>query len=613
MTNYPRIILGVSSTQIFKNDSNNMVLYNNNSNVLTIGNNGNVGIGTDNPSEKLEINGNTIISGNLIVNGDTLSVNTSTINVEDSMIKLSKNNISDSLDSGFYSQYVDNGITKYSGLYRDSTDGNYRLFTNLEEEPINNININTTSFSYSNLVLNNSYVNGNLNVSGIAYLNQLNITDTIITTNLQSTNTTELNDLIINGDIGIGITNPSYQLELSSDSAAKPVSSSWTISSDERIKENIEDANLDICYNDIKNIKLRRFKWSDKYIQKYNVKDKTNLGFIAQEIEKINKSAVNTCENKDFGIKDFKTINKDQLMMSLFGTVQKIQYLHENELIKTENVLHESIYEKIDSSENIKIIEMLDDMNFIKFLDKHNNKKELSEEEEKYYYGISDETIKKYFNVLSYGENTYLPTINRKGKIVNNEIEIYNHNLNNNDTILINFDIDNIKINREIKVLNVIDTTHIIIDDTDIKKYKKEINNKKIHLYGKKISNFNILNMKFLYSLCSFSLVSLKEINKKIENNLNLNLNKLNESKLKIELNNTNIQKISNSFNKLVEQIENQNKVINNLIKENNELKQKNTIYEKEIQLNKNNINLLNKQLNNQTIVLKQILEKINK
>jgi len=41
------------------------------------------------------------------------------------------------------------------------------------------------------------------------------------------------------GNVGIGTTSPSYQLQLSSDSAAKPSTSTWTISSDERIKQDI--------------------------------------------------------------------------------------------------------------------------------------------------------------------------------------------------------------------------------------------------------------------------------------------------------------------------------------------------------------------------------------
>ena len=41
------------------------------------------------------------------------------------------------------------------------------------------------------------------------------------------------------GNVGIGVTNPTHQLELSTDSAAKPTTNTWTIFSDIRLKENV--------------------------------------------------------------------------------------------------------------------------------------------------------------------------------------------------------------------------------------------------------------------------------------------------------------------------------------------------------------------------------------
>lgn len=39
------------------------------------------------------------------------------------------------------------------------------------------------------------------------------------------------------GAVGIGLLNPTYQLQLSTDSAAKPGTSTWTVTSDERLKD----------------------------------------------------------------------------------------------------------------------------------------------------------------------------------------------------------------------------------------------------------------------------------------------------------------------------------------------------------------------------------------
>ena len=173
------------------------------------------------------------------------------------------------------------------------------------------------------------------------------------------------------GNIGLGMNNPAYQLELSTDSAAKPTSSTWAISSDRRLKENIEDANLDICYNDVKELPLRRFKWIDSYIQKHNVLDTTNLGFIAQEVEKINKKAVITKIKNQYGLEDYKSINKDQLIMSLFGATKKlmniVEELKENNN-NNNNYDHdiEELNERIDEIEikPLKIETITDTLNF---------------------------------------------------------------------------------------------------------------------------------------------------------------------------------------------------------------------------------------------------------
>jgi len=130
------------------------------------------GINIFNDNNKINISSNTKIDGNLSIEGDlnvfgnAISFDTETIQVEDSMISLANNNSSNIIDSGFYSQYVDNSITKFTGLIRDATDGVYNLFDNLEIEPTNVVDINTTSFEYANLKVNNINAVGNLDISG---------------------------------------------------------------------------------------------------------------------------------------------------------------------------------------------------------------------------------------------------------------------------------------------------------------------------------------------------------------------------------------------------------------------------------------------------------------
>jgi hypothetical protein len=164
------------------------------------------------------------------------------------------------------------------------------------------------------------------------------------------------------GSIGVGTTVPSYQIELSTDSAGKPSTNTWTVVSDERIKEDIELANLDICYAAIKNIPLKRFKWKDEVYSAEQVGDRRKLGWIAQDVEAVFPKAVRIKEFKynqkfeetiipaiedefdDDGnvikegqpqsidkklisedvIEDCRDLNADQLYAAMYGAVQKL-------------------------------------------------------------------------------------------------------------------------------------------------------------------------------------------------------------------------------------------------------------------------------------------------
>jgi hypothetical protein len=86
------------------------------------------------------ITGDVGITGNLFVNGTTSYINVATYQTVDSLIELAANNLSDTIDIGFYGQYVSFG-TKYSGLARKAA-GNYVLFQGVQANPTgNNIGI----------------------------------------------------------------------------------------------------------------------------------------------------------------------------------------------------------------------------------------------------------------------------------------------------------------------------------------------------------------------------------------------------------------------------------------------------------------------------------------
>jgi len=93
--------------------------------------------------------------------------------------------------------------------------------------------------------------------------------------------------------MGLGLTNPSYQLQLSTDSAAKPTSGTWTITSDSRVKRNVQ--NFADGMNIIRNIRPVSYELNGLAGMP---EGDTSIGIIAQEIKDIAPYTVGTFRAK---------------------------------------------------------------------------------------------------------------------------------------------------------------------------------------------------------------------------------------------------------------------------------------------------------------------------
>tara|TARA_B100001175_G_scaffold316481_1_gene330527 strand:+ start:6561 stop:9398 length:2838 start_codon:yes stop_codon:yes gene_type:complete len=120
------------------------------------------GIGVANKALVLDLNKditgirNLNIDGNLIISGATTTIDSTTISIRDGLFKYAKDNVADIIDFGWYGQYVDtNGINRYSGMFRDSTDNKIHLFTNTQIEPTITVDLLGTDYNKADLVCNN--------------------------------------------------------------------------------------------------------------------------------------------------------------------------------------------------------------------------------------------------------------------------------------------------------------------------------------------------------------------------------------------------------------------------------------------------------------------------
>ena len=154
------------------------------------------------------------------------------------------------------------------------------------------------------------------------------------------------------GNVGIGTTNPEYNLDVrgniytSIGGYTGSTLTTWSITSDRRIKENIVKASYEKCLENVKNIELYNFNFKDNYV---NTNDRHQLGFIAQEVQQIypkavevNKMILNTNETID----DILTLNTTQIDYTLYGAVKNLIEKIDNIDIELENLGSNITYNK---------------------------------------------------------------------------------------------------------------------------------------------------------------------------------------------------------------------------------------------------------------------------
>lgn len=136
-----------------------------NSNVATYLLSSFIGIGV------LTTSGNLTVGGNLIVNGNTTVINTASYTVEDNIIQMADGNPADSLDLGFIAHRTVNSTLQHTGLVRDSSAGNWKLFSNVTAQP--GATVDFTNAVYDGLVV------GNVNATSLTLYSpgQLQFTD----------------------------------------------------------------------------------------------------------------------------------------------------------------------------------------------------------------------------------------------------------------------------------------------------------------------------------------------------------------------------------------------------------------------------------------------------
>lgn len=313
---------GDTKIEVEANSDNDQILFTTTGNeAMVINENGNIGIGNTSPSEKLDVTGNLKISGNIIQNAGS-NIRTDEIKAE------SDNGLLLNDDTGKGIQILDGGRVVI---------GNGSSVAQLTINPdasntaglcVSNNNVQTWLPFYDGC----NYITGDLTVSGLGH-----------TIFRASDGVSFWNRMIIKGNdglVGINTLTPSAVLSVNG-AADKPGGGSWGSFSDIRSKENIMeyDRGLDelmqlkpVFYN-----YKAEFEWGNK----------TYVGLIAQEVEKVIPDMIEEVEIKN--IDNFKRVDPSELTYLLINAVQEQQ--NQIDELKQQNL---ELSAKLDQLEKTK-------------------------------------------------------------------------------------------------------------------------------------------------------------------------------------------------------------------------------------------------------------------
>jgi hypothetical protein len=130
----------------------------------------------------MEIDGNLVIDGNFTINGNNFAASATSITIEDNMLQLAHENVANTVDLGLVVGYND-GTAKHSGLVRDVSENEWKLFRGVTTEPTTTVDF--TQGTLDNLEMANLVAAGitasSATIGGVAFADKANATATIAT------------------------------------------------------------------------------------------------------------------------------------------------------------------------------------------------------------------------------------------------------------------------------------------------------------------------------------------------------------------------------------------------------------------------------------------------
>lgn len=97
--------------------------------------------------------------------------------------------------------------------------------------------------------------------------------------------------------------------------------------SDPALKENIEPANLSICYTTLKSLPLRRYNYIEPYMSTFRVSDRSRLGFLTSEVAPVLPNSISS-RVLDYGwASSINTLDNTQIKYIHYGVTKNLMDL----------------------------------------------------------------------------------------------------------------------------------------------------------------------------------------------------------------------------------------------------------------------------------------------
>lgn len=290
--------------------------------VMRLQNSGNVGIGRS-PVYKLDVNG--VVSRS----GDTGTA---------SYLQIGAN----ATDLNNYLIGCETGsFVFYQGRYGGSTSERMRI------DSSGNVGIGTSSPGEKLVVVGN-IVAGNTGTTTDGYIDidggstgkvRISRTGTGATASgmvfyTQFSTLQERMRILPTGEVGIGTSSPAYQLQLSTDSAAKPTTNTWTIASDSRLKTvkgEYQKGLAEICQ-----VRPVRYEYNGK--AGFTADGKEQVSILAQELMQVFPECVDTFKGKleqDGPEIDLYNYNGHAITFALINAIKELKA--EIDILKARN------------------------------------------------------------------------------------------------------------------------------------------------------------------------------------------------------------------------------------------------------------------------------------